>query len=360
MIEFIKTGNLIPGDKLANTIYNDEFKVLLRKDNRLTTSGIQAIKNLSIKGCYIEHDDGVRREYIPLSQPLLDEDEKIRCIRQIKELFGNRVPFTDPFDSKFKIQRKELEDDIKALVRHLRDLYNTDRLLYETEDYTRTVKNWIYHHTLNTCIISIGISLYLGYAIPVIDEIAIGALYHDYGKAFFGEELYNKPDITYEDKEKLRKHPEIMFRILQRLNYPVNTSYAVWQHHEKLDGEGYPKALKADKLTMPAQIVGLASAFDNLVTMQSYNRDPMNQNDALEYLQGCNDYSIECIRALFEFIVPYPIGARVLLSDYSTGYVLKNTKGVVMRPVVISRGKVYDLANDKRYLNVTIEKVLEN
>ncbi len=360
MEEFVKVSNLMAGDRLARTIYNDEFKVLLAKGNKLTTSGINAIKTLTLKGCYIEHDNPIRREQIPLSEPLVNEDEKIAFIKQIKELFANRTIFDNPFDAGFKAHRKHLEDMTRELIRHLRAKYNHDNFLYETEDYTRTFKNWIYHHTFNTCVLSSGIAMTLGFNAKAIEEIAIGALYHDLGKASFGPDLYNKENADDADKVILRKHPEIMFRLLQKLSYPVNTTYAVWQHHEKIDGQGYPVGVTKDRISMSAQIVGLASAFDNLVTVQAYSRIPMNQVDALEYLQGCGLYSIECIRALFEFIVPYPIGSKVLLSNQDVGYVLKNTKAVIMRPYVISKTKLYDLASDEKCRNITVLKVLEN
>ena len=353
MIEFVRTANLKQGDILAKTIYNDRLQVLLKAGNALTDTSIRTIAEIGYKGCYIEHG-GIRREDIPIPEPLVDETHELIFISRLKELFAMKQPFQEPSNEMFRVKRNEIEEVVRKLAADLRGVFEKGEFLYETEDYTRTVKNWIYHHSLNTCVISIGIALNIGMDQKTTEEIAIGAIYHDYGKAYFGEELYNKEDITEDDRKILRDHPEKIFRLLQRLNYPVNTTYAVWQHHEKIDGTGYPHGLKMDKITIAAQIVSLASAFDNLVNISAYNRKPMAQEDALEYLQGCNLYSIDCMRALFKFIVPYPIGSKVKLSTGETAIVLKNVPGTIMRPYVLVGTELYDLSYDLNRMNIVI------
>ncbi|MCR5789188.1 MAG: HD domain-containing protein [Lachnospiraceae bacterium] len=353
MIEFIRASHLKAGDILAKTIYNDRLQILLKAGNALTNASIKTIRDFGYKGCYIEHE-GIRREDIPITEPLIDEAEELVFISRLKDMFSSAEPFQDPLNERFKKLRREIEDVVKKLAQGIRVLYNKGEFLYETEDYTRNVSNWIYHHSLNTCIISIGTALNMGLDQQTTEDIAIGAIYHDYGKAYFGEALYNKENVTDEDKALLRQHPEKMFRVLQRLNYPVNTTYAIYQHHEKSDGTGYPHGLKLEKITIAAQIVSLASAFDNLVNITAYNKEPMSQENALEYLQGCNLYSIDCMRALFNFIVPYPVGSKVKLSNGETGIVLKNVPGTIMRPYVLVGKEMYDLSYDLNRMNITI------
>lgn len=358
MIEFVKVSSLKNGDVLAKTIYNDKLQVLLKEGNRISDNAISIIKSQGYKGCYIDHG-GNRREDVPISEPLIDDAALIVIVKNLKEIFANKEAFSDPVCPSFKKQREDTEWFVSELVKGIRNLYNDNKFLYETEDCTRTVKNWIYHHSINTCVISIGIAMHMGFDDETIKKIAFGALFHDFGKAYFGEELYNKPDLTDEDRNALRRHPEIAFRVFQRLNYPVDTTYAIWQHHEKVDGSGYPNGLGAQKITNAAQIVALASAFDNAVSIQAYNDSPMNQCDALEYIQGCGLFNIDCIRALFRFIVPYPIGSKVLLSNGKTGIVLKNVASTIMRPYVLVGTELYDLSSDMSKMSVTILQQLD-
>ena len=354
MIEFVKIKNLKPGDRLAKTVYNDRLQLLLKAGNVLTIKSIQTISELGYKGCYVEHNEEFRREDVPLAEPLLDDMEEIAVIRKLQALFSSAEAFYDPMNIEFQRRRNDIEASVSELTDKISSLYHKGEFLYEVEDYVRTSHNWIFHHSLNTCIVSIGIAFNLGLSREEAGEIGVGAIYHDYGKVYFGPELYNREELSEEGKTLLKQHPEKMFRVLQALRYPVNTSYAVWQHHEKADGTGYPNGLDIGKITLPAQIVSLASAFDNLINIQVYNKEPMDQKDALEYLQGCNLYSVDCMRAMFRFIVPYPVGSGVLLSTGQKGVVLKNVPGMVLRPYVLVGRDLYDLAHEPRCMNVTI------
>ena len=123
MVEFVKVQNLKTGDILAKTIYNDNLKVLLKEGNALTPTGINAISKLAIKGVYIEHDSNLRRESVPLAEPLLDDDDMIIFIQSIRQMFLNQKPFTDTYDSTFKVMRNTLEEMVRRIVHHLKELY---------------------------------------------------------------------------------------------------------------------------------------------------------------------------------------------------------------------------------------------
>lgn len=357
-MEYVRVNNLQVGDIVAKTIYNDKLQIMLRAGNKLTDAGIRAIKEQGYKGIYLEMDSDSRRENIPLPLPLIDDEEILQLVAIMKEASSNPDVFNDPFNANFKKYRNILEMAIDNLIKEIKFREANGEFIYEMED-NRTVKNWIFYHSLNTCVISAGIALKMGFNDTEIKNIAVAGLYHDFGKILLSPELRNSKDISEEDKEIIRQHPEKAFRLFQRLSYPVSTCYGIWQHHEKIDGSGYPKGICADKITVSAQIVALASAFDNLVNIQPYNDNPMSHSEALEYIQGCGLYKIDCIMALLKFIVPYPVGTKVKLSTGEIGIVLKNNSSLVMRPFVIVGKKVYDLKSDFDCMHITIldEKV---
>ncbi len=353
MLEYIRVAHLQDGDILGKTIYNDKLQVLLKAGNKLTTNGIAAIKEQGYKGCYIERDGDDRREDIPIPEPLVDDTDKLVVIGLIRSIYNNNEMWQQPFSAKFKEQRQQIEQICKNLVQGIKEMDAKNEFLYELED-NRTNKNWLYYHVWNTCIISAGIAYEIGLNDEEIKNVAFAGLMHDIGLMTLPMELVNKKDITEEEREQIRKHPEKGFRLFQRLDYPVNVCYGIWQHHEKIDGTGYPKGLPLANIMLSAQIVALASAFDNLVNIQPYNDTPMLQDEALEYLQGCSLYSIDCMIGLLKFIVPYPIGTKVRLSNGQEGIVAKNVAGYVMRPYVLVGRELYNLAFDLHRMNVTI------
>lgn len=358
MLEYIRVAHLREGDLLGKTIYNDKLQVLLRYGNKLTRASIVAIKEQGYKGCYIETEEGSTREDLPLPEPLVDDTEKLVILKMIQDTYTNEEAFKNHYNKEFKEQRQHLEKLCENIVTEIKKKDATRDFIFELED-SRTTKNWLYYHVFNTCVISAGIAYKIGLNDTEVRNIAFAGLMHDIGLMTLPEGLINKKDITDEEREKLRTHPEVAFRLFQRLEYPVNVCYGIWQHHEKIDGTGYPHGLTGEKIHLSAQIVALASAFDNLVSIQGYNDNPMLQSEALEYLQGCNLYSVDCLRGLLEFIVPYPHGTKVKLSNGEIGVIAKNVSGCVMRPYVLVGTHIYDLAYDRNNLGITITEIIK-
>jgi putative nucleotidyltransferase with HDIG domain len=112
------------------------------------------------------------------------------------------------------------------------------------------------YHCLNTAIITCGTAIKMGLSKAEVIFMTLGALYHDYGKALLNVVMINSDKISEADRREIRTHAEKAFRIFQRLNYPIETTYSIWFHHEHCDGTGYPKAVTGDKIPMGAKSLG--------------------------------------------------------------------------------------------------------
>ena len=161
--------------------------------------------------------------------------------------------------------------------------------------------------------------------------------------------------LTESDKTLLREHPTNLFRILQKLNMPLDMCYAVWQHHEKYDGTGYPMGLMGEKIRLSARIVSVANHFDNMVNKNPYNQEVMLQDEVLEYMAASTEFDAECVKALFNIVATYPVGVRVELSNGETGIVIRNNKSMPLRPLVAVGNRVYNLFE---HIDITIVKRL--
>lgn len=352
MREYVRTKNLHEGDVTRETLYDDKMRVLLRSGNKLTKRAIDMISKLGYKGIYIDNQENCRREDIPLSEPFLDNKTMLRMVAEAKEMRARVL--TD--GSQIAEFVRVLTENVEDIVAVMRERADRNDMLYEMYDL-RIASNWIYYHSIATSILSAGIAIVFDFTDEKVKSIALGGMLHDMGKAFLGGDLYQKSDITEAEREKLRNHSELMFRLLQRMTtLPVDTTYAVWQHHEKCDGSGYPIGLTKDKIYLSAQIVALASAYDNMTNISPYNDHPMTGAEAFEYLAGSESYSVECVKALRTFACIYSVGTKVLLSDGRVAVVLKNVPGIPERPYLLCEGKVLDMANDQSLMSLVIRQ----
>ncbi|MGB9793217.1 MAG: HD domain-containing phosphohydrolase, partial [Thermacetogeniaceae bacterium] len=114
-----------------------------------------------------------------------------------------------------------------------------------------------------------------------LGELSLLALLHDIGKIGIREEIIQKPGpLTLEEWGEMRKHPEIGYRIAQ--NTPELSAVAeyILYHHERWDGQGYPRGLKGEEIPLLSRILAIADAFDAMTNDRPYRK-------ALGWEQAC-------------------------------------------------------------------------
>jgi len=104
-----------------------------------------------------------------------------------------------------------------------------------------------------------------------IEGIKIASLVHDIGKVNLPSEIVRKPGKLIEVEFNLIKsHPKISYDLLKRIDFPWPIAEIVFQHHEKIDGSGYPRGLKGDEICIEAKILGVANVVEAMSSYRSY------------------------------------------------------------------------------------------
>jgi diguanylate cyclase (GGDEF)-like protein len=118
-----------------------------------------------------------------------------------------------------------------------------------------------------------------------IEDLKLIGLLHDIGKIAIDENILNKPGKLTEDEWKeIKRHPEVAFRILNTVNDISDMAKYVLFHHERWDGNGYPKGLKGEEIPFVSRIISIADAYDAMTSDRSY-RSACSQKFAVEELQ---------------------------------------------------------------------------
>ena len=145
----------------------------------------------------------------------------------------------------------------------------------------------------------------LGLSGNVIEGMRVGATLHDIGKLGVPAEIRAKPaTLTPVEFELVKTHSAPGHSILKEINFPWPVAEMVHQHHERLDGSGYPQGLKGDDILIEAQIVGLADALDSIASHRPY-RPSRGADQAMEIIgQGAgslfNPQAVEACRQLLK------------------------------------------------------------
>ncbi len=120
-----------------------------------------------------------------------------------------------------------------------------------------------------------------------IDQLILSARLHDIGKIAISENLLHKPEkLNEEEVSVVQRHPFFSWKILDALSSEdEEVKNTILQHHEKLDGSGYPYGLVGDQIPLPSRILSVADTYDSMISNRSY-RPPISKEEALKNMKS--------------------------------------------------------------------------
>lgn len=128
-------------------------------------------------------------------------------------------------------------------------------------------------HSNNVGVLSEKLGIELGFDKDRARELKTLGYLHDIGKIAISKSILNKTgELDPSEVKEVRKHPEIGYRILSTVNELVKMADHVLYHHERYDGEGYPKGLKGDEIPIEARIIAITEAYDTMSRDKPYAR----------------------------------------------------------------------------------------
>ncbi|RAM60986.1 PAS/PAC sensor protein [Mesotoga sp. SC_3PWM13N19] len=126
-------------------------------------------------------------------------------------------------------------------------------------------------HEKNVAKLALEIAERMGLDEFTIESIRVASMVHDIGKINIPTEILSKPgklsDIEF---EMIKKHPETAYEILRKVDLPWPVADIVYQHHERLDGSGYPRHLKSDEILLEAKIIIVADVVEAMSSHRPY------------------------------------------------------------------------------------------
>ncbi|MCJ7625455.1 MAG: HD domain-containing protein, partial [Anaerolineaceae bacterium] len=140
-------------------------------------------------------------------------------------------------------------------------------------------------HSLRVSDFSVEIALELGLSTEEIYHLRIGTLLHDVGKIGISDVILGKPGrLTTLEYDRIKEHPSIGERILGEIRLLQREIKAVAEHHERLDGSGYPRGLCENQISIYGKIVAVADVFDAMTSERPY-RKALAVEDVFSHLQ---------------------------------------------------------------------------
>ncbi|KOP66989.1 histidine kinase [Bacillus sp. FJAT-18019] len=327
-MRLIPINALRPGMVLGKKIYSSEGLILLAEGVELTAGLIRRLGTLEIGYVYIEDrmtDDIIVPE-------LLTEETQQQALRSLRTSFKN-LENQPALKGSFHHLGKTFSGMMESIMDEISEHDECMVLLTEmnTNDYN------LYRHSLNVCIYTTVLGVAHGYSRDELKVLGLGALLHDIGKTRISQKLLQHPGrLNDEEFREVQKHTEIGFAILKdEPNIPLLSAHCALSHHERLDGSGYPRALKGPDIHEYAKWIAITDSYDAMTTQRVY-KPALLPHEAVEVMYaGSGKLFEQSFLATFrDRVAIYPPGITVKLHTGESGVVSKIHANVPHRPVV--------------------------
>lgn len=233
-------------------------------------------------------------------------------------------------------------NEADQLVSMLTDtIVNSQCLVLHLMSDNNTVQDGLHYHALNVSVLSMMLAKNLGLSAENIKISGIGALFHDVGKLKIPSQILRKTTtLTPPEANLLKLHTRFGTELVSLAdNFPLEAWVILEQHHEHLDGSGYPKGLSHQQIHPLARLVAVVNTFDNLCypTDGSKIRSP---HHALSHLYRTMKGKLgeQEMKMLIRMMGVYPPGTIVMLSDNRVAMVMSVNSDQLLLPNVM----IYD------------------
>jgi HD-GYP domain-containing protein (c-di-GMP phosphodiesterase class II) len=346
-VKKIPVSTLAEGAYFDQPVFLDETFVLLAPDAPVTPELVRRLRKWKYDAV---HCDGQTREvpgYLAvagaeaakLAPQTIDEDIRTDEQRETARTFCTEsVAFVAGLFEVFAVEGTvnlgKATDWVKQAINAVRD--NRDfviRYAWAENDTER----WLTLHTMRTTLLALLFGDFLK-APPVrLIELGNACLLHDIGMYKLPDSLRrSKAALSSDERKAMSAHTALGYRLLKGFSAAENVALAALEHHERMDGSGYPRGLSGDRITEYARIIAGACSFEAMVSPRPFRAAAFDLHTAIRELlqKDRKRYDDRVLKALVYTLSFFPIGTNVLLSNGGRGVVVRTDPARPRCPVV--------------------------
>lgn len=315
----LSSDQIIPGMILGRSIIDADGRMLLAKGQALNQYYIQRLKELGIPTIYIDDNLGIEDVASLVSARTVLHATK--CLKQSYQQCAKTGKVN------LSTMRSQVDNIIDELTANCNVLVGMSDL--------KSYDEYSYQHSVSVCVLTIIMGISYGYNRSQLQTLGTGAILHDIGKVNVPVEILNKTgSLTDNDFSIIQQHSWDGFKIIKDSGeIPLLSAHVALQHHERMDGNGYPRAITGQNIHEYGQITAVADMFDALTSDRPYRR-AYNNKEAIKIIEEDRGKHLasEFVDLLLAHINLYPPGTVVVLTTKDTAIVSKENPSDPTRP----------------------------
>jgi len=268
----------------------------------------------------------VRKE-IPLKEEIVKAREIKKEAKRIISDIMDDVRFGRP------IKKEKVEHVVEKMMDSI--FRNKDALVSLAK--IKKVDEYTYMHSVSVCVICLSFGRFLGLSRSLLKDLGIGAILHDIGKIKIPHHiLCSRGELSEQEYEIMKRHVEYGYSILSQCKGISETSLLVTrQHHERLNGSGYPANLKGDEISLFGKIGAISDVYDAMTSRRCY-QGQFHPTEVMKRLYQWSGelFDSELVQKFIKCMGIYPVGTIVHLKNGFLAVVTSVKTENLLQPVV--------------------------
>ncbi len=300
------------------------------------------------KPAWIEDDDQLKKEETTIVQHSFTE-KYLKAVQGYKRLFQS-------WQSGMAIDMPAVRTLVVPIIE---GAIENPRELFTLHHYS-TVEDYLYHHAISVAAMSAVLASVLNFSKGDYIQIGIAGAMCDCGMAKIPMKIMNKKGpLTREEFEEVKKHPVYSYILLKDIKLLKDeVKKAVYQHHERIDGSGYPNGVSSDYLHPYERIISVADVYHAMTSERNY-RSKQSPFKVLESIlqDQFGKFDMKVVQTLTKIMTNFSSGTKVRLSNNKIGEIVFIEQKSPTRPMVRldESGEIIQLVNQR---DLFIEEIL--
>jgi HD-GYP domain-containing protein (c-di-GMP phosphodiesterase class II) len=345
---------LSPDTFYSEPVFLDEKYILLSPETPMTASMINRLAEWEMREVFTEGTllNGSEGEQAGASDDAEDADAEGRPITsqtaadkenldKVHVFYEQFLAYIDSvytrYVTKGEVSLKELSDKVKTLCDVI--LENKRYVLRIIGDAAND-SNYLVNHSVRSTVLSVVLGGHLKLPPHRLIELGVAAVLHEIGMVRLPPQLYMAHrKLSDQERKSITAHPILGYNILKDKQFPLAICLAALEHHERMNGTGYPRSLSGDKISLYARIIAVACSYDAVTASRPYKEAREGYAGMVDILKNeGKQYDDLVIKSLVYSLSVYPVGSYVLLSNSKLGQVIDVNPDNPRYPVVLVLG----------------------
>lgn len=344
----ILIDDVTPGVRITHDVFTTQGNLLFPKGKTVMPKDIEILRAFLIEE--INNGKSPKEELSapPVESNALNEiGAKVKAIQKVLSFEKDYEKMITLLKNVFRnvavteIPVLELRIQMEKLLQYSRE-YNI--LTFYPKSINK--QDYWYHNAVLTGLTSYKIAHWLGLPVNEGMQVAFAGIFHDIGNAKIDLDILQKPSkLTASEVEEIRRHTMYGYELLKNVKgISEGVRLAALQHHEKVDGSGYPLRLKADQIHIYAKIVGVADIFHAMTLSKTYSQ-AQSPYLVLEQIdsEAFGKLDPKIVTTFISKVTQFHNGTMVRLSNGLIGEIIFSDRSYPTRPLVSVDGTIYNL-----------------